>query len=128
MICQVKPGKENTEKLKRAQKCSILGPQNLGSAGGSLLDPHRLFYVILKSPTFKTFKVMIPNVHCSGSAVKIFKVPFPILYSPSITLTHPVPIENAMMFMFIELFTNCSGYQTQNFTAILKQFLHVKQP
>ena len=26
--------KKNMEKLNRAQKCSILGPQNLGSRGG----------------------------------------------------------------------------------------------
>ena len=35
------------EKLNRAQKCSILGPQNLGSGGarapGAPLDPHLLF-------------------------------------------------------------------------------------
>ena len=31
--------KKIMEKLNRAQKCSILGPQNLGSKGGSL-EPH----------------------------------------------------------------------------------------
>ena len=31
--------KKIMEKLNRAQKCSILGPQNLGS-GGPPLDPH----------------------------------------------------------------------------------------
>ena len=33
MICRVKQGKKIMEKLNRAQKCSILGPQNLGSRG-----------------------------------------------------------------------------------------------
>ena len=37
--------KKIVEKLNRAQKCSILGPQNLGSGGGPgprgpPLDPH----------------------------------------------------------------------------------------
>ena len=37
--------KKIMEKLNRAQKCSILGPQNLGSGGGpgppgAPLDPH----------------------------------------------------------------------------------------
>ena len=38
--------KKIMEKLNRAQKCSILGPQNLGSGGGARaprgppLDPH----------------------------------------------------------------------------------------
>ena len=37
--------KKIVEKLNRAQKCSILGPQNLGSGGGARapgapLDPH----------------------------------------------------------------------------------------
>ena len=34
--------KKIMEKLNRAQKCSILGPQNLGSGGGPgpPLDPH----------------------------------------------------------------------------------------
>ena len=38
--------KKIMEKLNRAQKCSILGPQNLGSGGarapGAPLDPHLL--------------------------------------------------------------------------------------
>ena len=33
IICQGKRGKKNMEKLSRIQKCSILGPQNLGSRG-----------------------------------------------------------------------------------------------
>ena len=38
------------EKLNRTQKCSILGPQNLGSRGGAgppapPLDPHLLQYI-----------------------------------------------------------------------------------
>ena len=33
--------KKIMEKLNRAQNCSILGPQNLGSGGaGAPLDPH----------------------------------------------------------------------------------------
>ena len=39
--------KKIMEKLNRAQKCSILGPQNLGSGGarapGAPLDPHLYF-------------------------------------------------------------------------------------
>ena len=40
--------KKIMEKLNRAQKCSILGPQNLGSGGGPgprgpPLDPHLIF-------------------------------------------------------------------------------------
>ena len=35
IICRAKQGKKKImEKLNRAQKCSILGPQNLGSRGG----------------------------------------------------------------------------------------------
>ena len=35
IICRAKRGKKKImEKLNRAQKCSILGPQNLGSRGG----------------------------------------------------------------------------------------------
>ena len=34
IICRAKRGKKIMEKLNRAQKCSILGPQNLGSRGG----------------------------------------------------------------------------------------------
>ena len=35
LICGAKRGKkEIVKKLNRAQKCSILGPQNLGSGGG----------------------------------------------------------------------------------------------
>ena len=35
IICRAKRGKKKImEKLNRAQKCSILGPQNLGSGGG----------------------------------------------------------------------------------------------
>ena len=39
--------KKIMEKLNRAQKCSILGPQNLGSRGapGPPLDPHLVDYV-----------------------------------------------------------------------------------
>ena len=33
IIYQVKQGKKIMEKLNKAQKCSILGPQNLGSRG-----------------------------------------------------------------------------------------------
>ena len=34
IICRAKRGKKKImEKLNRAQKCSILGPQNLGSVG-----------------------------------------------------------------------------------------------
>ena len=47
IICRAKRGKKIMEKLNRAQKCSILGPQNLGSGGarapgppGPPLDPH----------------------------------------------------------------------------------------
>ena len=45
--------KKIMEKLNRAQKCSILGPQNLGSGGGPgprgpPLDPH-LEYLFSKS-------------------------------------------------------------------------------
>ena len=36
IICRAKRGKKKImEKLNRAQKCSILGPQNLGSGGGA---------------------------------------------------------------------------------------------
>ena len=39
IICQAKRGmKKIMEKLNRAQKCSILGPQNLGSRGGENRD------------------------------------------------------------------------------------------
>ena len=34
------------EKLNRAQKCSILGPQNLGSRGGPL-DPRLICYILV---------------------------------------------------------------------------------
>ena len=34
IICRAKQGKKNYGKLNRAKKCSILGPQNLGSRGG----------------------------------------------------------------------------------------------
>ena len=34
IICWAKRGKKIMEKLNRTQKCSILGPQNLGSRGG----------------------------------------------------------------------------------------------
>ena len=42
--------KKIMEKLKRAQKCSILGPQNLGSGGGPgprgpPLDPHLILFL-----------------------------------------------------------------------------------
>ena len=37
--------KKNMEKLNRAQKCSILGPQNLGSGGARApLDPHLILH------------------------------------------------------------------------------------
>ena len=40
--------KKIMEKLNRAQKCSILGPQNLGSGGarapGPPLDPHLISF------------------------------------------------------------------------------------
>ena len=35
IICQAKWGKKSREKLNRAQKCSILGLQNIGSRGGA---------------------------------------------------------------------------------------------
>ena len=54
--------KKNTEKLKRALKSSILGPQNLGSGGGPgpqgpPLDPHLkrniyIFYIEIGHFTF----------------------------------------------------------------------------
>ena len=34
IICRAKRGKKIMEKLNRAAKCSISGPQNLGSGGG----------------------------------------------------------------------------------------------
>ena len=45
IMCQAKQGKQNMKKLNRAQKCSILGPKNLGSRGGAGSAPeqnHRL--------------------------------------------------------------------------------------
>ena len=34
IVCQAKQGQKNAEKLNRAPKRSILGPQNLGLGGG----------------------------------------------------------------------------------------------
>ena len=45
--------KKIMEKLNRAQKCSILGPQNLGSGGarapGAPLDPHMVIQVPIET-------------------------------------------------------------------------------
>ena len=50
--------KKIMEKLNRAQKCSILGPQNLGSRGGPgplgpPLDPHLTLAVNISPPPLK---------------------------------------------------------------------------
>ena len=45
--------KKIMEKLNRAQKCSILGPQNLGSAPAAT---HQHPWVQLKIPAFKTLE------------------------------------------------------------------------
>ena len=55
--------KKIMEKLNRAQKCSILGPQNLGSRGvGSLapLDPHLAYD---KNATFTRYKLYLPTIY-----------------------------------------------------------------
>ena len=53
--------KKIMEKLNRAQKCSILGPQNLGSGGGPL-DPH-LLYSMKAGLTFQGHEAMCVCVY-----------------------------------------------------------------
>ena len=55
------------EKLNRAQKCSILGPQNLGSGGppGPPLDPHLPDYpqhLVIISRTYLPGEKWLPMV------------------------------------------------------------------
>ena len=67
--------KKIMEKLNRAQKCSILGPQNLGSGGGPgprgpPLDPHLTFIKFRRSlygPTrlFKETYQQISDFSCA---------------------------------------------------------------
>ena len=45
IVCQAKQGQNNAEKLNRAPKCSILGPQNLVLGGGlGTQDPSWIRY------------------------------------------------------------------------------------
>ena len=68
--------KKIVEKLNRAQKCSILGPQNLGSGGGARapgappLDPHLnipVEYSCLVSEVFRVCLVRGLKVKCTVS-------------------------------------------------------------
>ena len=65
--------KKMMEKLNRAQKCSILGPQNLGSGGGPgprgpPLDPHLNQLIMLPTASNGiTFVVSGHTISCEKS-------------------------------------------------------------
>ena len=53
--------KKIMEKLNRAQKCSILGPQNLGSRGGAseyIIDASEFWWKMLQSIVLKNIKII----------------------------------------------------------------------
>ena len=75
IICRAKRGKKIMEKLNRAQKCSILGPQNLGSRGARAPgapppDPHLYSF---KNPTKYVYANMQPVYRKTAIAKMINK-------------------------------------------------------